>query len=137
MIYTKISAGFTAACALLRYRSRRCRSRSKLGRIYFAVKLGGVPSKPKKLGELSVRNIVGPWVEPNFKSGLIDRCRKIWDKPIQSLTNWELATLLEQRIAVPHVLPVAKARIEQGIKDNTELFDGQLRQDVEKASEKQ
>lgn len=48
---------------------------------------------------ISVADILGPWVEPDWNSGLIARCREAWNKPLQDLSREELATLLRQRYA--------------------------------------
>jgi hypothetical protein len=84
--------------------------------------------------DISVANIVGPWVDPNFDSGLISRCKAAWNKPIQTLTNEELATLLWQRIAVERLLPLAKERLEVGFDDDTEMYDGELKAAIEYAA---
>jgi hypothetical protein len=80
----------------------------------------------KRNGMPSLADIEGPWVDPDFDSGLIQRCKRAWTKPLDELTNEELATLLRQRIAVTHVLPVAQERLEAGINDDSELYDGEL-----------
>jgi hypothetical protein len=82
---------------------------------------------------ISLADILGPWVEPEWQSGLIDRCRKAWNKSLRDLTRGELATLLRQRYAVEHLLPVAKTRLEQGVDDNTEMFDGELNEAIDYA----
>ena len=74
----------------------------------------------------SLAEIEGPWEEPNFESGLIERLRAAWSKPIESLTNHELATCLRQQIAIDHLLPLAKKRIADGFADDTELNDTEL-----------
>jgi hypothetical protein len=84
--------------------------------------------------KLSVSDILGPWVEPDWDGGLIDRCRSAWDKPLTELSREELATLLRQRIAVEHVLPIAKQRLQDGADDDTEMYDGELVAAIECAS---
>ncbi len=59
----------------------------------------------------SIADALGPWRDPDFNSGLIERCRQAWTKPLKDLTNQELATLLRQRIAVEHLLPFARHRL--------------------------
>lgn len=81
---------------------------------------------PKLPEDITIADLLGPWVEPDWNSGLIDRCRKAWTKPLRELNNDELATLLRQRIAVEHILPLARKRIEDGIDDDTELYEGEL-----------
>jgi hypothetical protein len=81
----------------------------------------------------SVADFLGPWVEPDWNSGLIERCRHAWNKPLRELTNQELATLLLQRIAVEHVLPVASKRVQDRIDDGTEFYDGELESVIEEA----
>ena len=48
---------------------------------------------------ISISDIHGPWVEPNWESGLIARCREAWNKPLRTLSKEELATFLRQRYA--------------------------------------
>jgi hypothetical protein len=83
---------------------------------------------------ISVAQILGPWVEPDWDSGLIARCREAWNKPLRNLSREELATLLRQRFAVEQLLPVAKKRLEDGIDDDTEMFDEELQEAIEYAS---
>lgn len=84
--------------------------------------------------QISVADILGPWIEPDFNSGLIARCRAAWSKPLRDLSREELATLLRQRIAVEHLLPVAKQRLKDGVDDDTEMYDGELGAAIEYAS---
>ena len=88
---------------------------------------------PDANDNISVADILGPRVEPDWDSGLIDRCRSAWSKPLRDLSREELATLLRQRIAVEHVLPVAKQRIADGADDDTEMYDGELEAAIEDA----
>ena len=83
---------------------------------------------------ISVAEILGPWVEPSFDSGLIVRCRSAWNKPLRDLSREELATLLRQRIAVEHVLPVARMRVQSGMDDDSEMYEGELEAAIEVAS---
>ncbi len=79
-----------------------------------------MPSHP------SLADLLGPWHEPAWESGLVARCRAAWDKPLPDLTNAELATLLRQRIATAHLLPLARARLAAGTDDDTECYEGEL-----------
>jgi hypothetical protein len=81
----------------------------------------------------SVADFLGPWVEPDFKSSLIARCREAWNRPFRDLTRLELATLIEQKFVVEHVLPVARKKLHEA-DDDTEMFDGQLAEAIEYAS---
>ena len=72
--------------------------------------------------------------EPDWDSGLIDRCRQAWSKPLRDLSREELATLLRQRIAVEHILPIARQRVQSGADDDTEMYDGELESAIEYAS---
>lgn len=83
---------------------------------------------------ISVADILGPWVEPDWESDLIERCRQAWSRPLRDLSREELATLLRQRIAVEHVLPVARQRVQSGVDDDTEMHDGELEAAIEYAS---
>lgn len=84
--------------------------------------------------DISAADVVGPWVEPDYSSGLIDRCRAAWSKPLRDLSRQELATFLRQRIAVEHVLPIAKRRLDDGVDDETEIYDGELESAIEYVS---
>ena len=83
---------------------------------------------------ISLADILGPWVEPDWQSGLIERCRNAWSTPLPELTNEQLATLLRQRFAVEHLLPIAQQRVREGFDDDTELSDGELERAIEHAS---
>ena len=74
----------------------------------------------------SIADVLGPWRDPDFDSGLIERCRQAWTKSAKDLTNQKLATLLRQKIAVEHLLPFARQRIANGIDDGTEWDEGEL-----------
>jgi len=82
----------------------------------------------------SLSDLLGPWIDSDRNTGLIERCKNAWSKPLRDLSREELATLLRQRIAVEHLLPIAKKRLEDGIDDDTEMFDGELQEAVEYAS---
>ncbi len=82
----------------------------------------------------SLSDLVGPWIEPDWNSGLIERCKNAWSKPIRDLSREELATLLRQRIAVEQLLPIGKKKLESDIDDETELFEGELKAAIEYAS---
>ena len=79
----------------------------------------------------SVAEILGPWIDPDWDSGLVDWCRNAWSKPLRELTNQELATMLRQRIAVAHILPIATERVEDRINDDTEIYEGELKDAIE------
>ncbi|HEY6288582.1 MAG TPA: hypothetical protein VIW48_03970 [Nitrospiraceae bacterium] len=83
---------------------------------------------------ISVADFLGPWVDPDWDSGLIDRCRTAWGKPLRDLTNQEMATLLRQRVAVEHILPLARKRVEGRIDNNTEIYDGERKAAIQYAS---
>ena len=74
----------------------------------------------------TVAEIVGPWVEPDFNSSLIERCRNNWYVPVGQITNYVLATFIRQQIALDLVVPEAQRRIASGFEDETELYDGEL-----------
>jgi hypothetical protein len=86
---------------------------------------------------LTLAKILGPWQQPAFESGLIARCRDAWDKPLDALTNLELATCLKQDLAVAHVVPVAKKRLQDAVDDDSEMFEDQLAEAVADAEKKE
>ena len=73
-----------------------------------------------------VADVEGPWVDPNFDSGLIQRCRDYWSVPVAELPNEIVATYLRQRIALQILVPEARRRIEAGYDDDSEMYDGEL-----------
>ena len=40
----------------------------------------------------TVADVVGPWVDPQWESGLIEKCKRGWNTPVTELTNELLAT---------------------------------------------
>jgi len=82
----------------------------------------------------SLEQLEGVWSEPEFTSGLVVRCHAARKKPIDQLSDLELATLLNQDIGVKHILPEAVRRLTEGRTDDTEYFDGQLKEAVQKKS---
>lgn len=76
--------------------------------------------------ERSLADILGPWRDPDWESGLIARVREAWSKPIDRLTNHELATCLRQEFALGHLLPIARKRIADKFDDGTEVHDTEL-----------
>jgi hypothetical protein len=83
----------------------------------------------------SLEQIEGPWPEPDFDSGLVLRCHAARKKPIDELSDLELATLLNQDIGVAHILPEAVRRLSRNQPDDTEYFEGQLREAVERKTQ--
>jgi len=59
----------------------------------------------------------------------VPRSRK---KPIDQLSDLELATVLEQDIGAAHILPEALRRLNRNQPDDTEYFEGQLKEAVER-----
>ena len=80
----------------------------------------------------SVEDLLGPWVDPHWESGLVLRCKAAWNKPLQELTNEELATFLDQRIATDQVLAIAKDRLGSNVDDDSEIYEGQLKEAIER-----
>jgi len=80
----------------------------------------------------SLEQLEGVWPEPESPTGLVLRCHAARKKPIDELSDLELATLLNQDIGVKHILPEAVRRLAQNQPDDTEYFDGQLKEAVAK-----
>ena len=74
----------------------------------------------------TVEDVEGPWRDPNFESGLIQRCRQYWSVPVERLPNEALATFLRQKLGLAVVVPEAKRRVESSFDDDSELYDGEL-----------
>ena len=83
----------------------------------------------------SLEQIEGVWGEPEFESGLVLRCHAARKKPIDQLSDLELATLLNQNIGVKHILPEAIRRLAKNQADDSEYFDGQLKEAVERKTQ--
>ncbi|MGD9647687.1 MAG: hypothetical protein AB7U73_18390 [Pirellulales bacterium] len=82
--------------------------------------------KYKTPDQKSAADVLGPWVESEIQSGLMERCRKYWTTPIAQLPNGMLATFLRQRIATTLVATEARKRIAVGTKDESELYEDEL-----------
>ena len=88
------------------------------------------------IGQSTVADVEGPWVEPNFASGLIDRCREGWNTPVTELTNDLLATYLHQKTALALLVPEARKRVAANYTDDTEMYDEELAEALEFAERK-
>lgn len=86
-----------------------------------------MPSSP------AVSDLVGPWSGATL-TGLTQRCRDAWDIPLTNLTDLMVATFLNQNVAVAEMLVEAKRRLETRKRDESEYFDGQLLEAVERAN---
>lgn len=80
---------------------------------------------------LTGSNLLGPWCGDDH-TGLMQRCREAWDTPLANLNDFMVATLLNQNIAVMHLLVEAKRRMKEQERDGTEYFDGQLLEAMER-----
>ena len=81
----------------------------------------------------SVADVEGPWIEPDFDSGLIQRCRKNWSVPVGKLSNNALSTFLRQKFALQIVIPEGQRRLQANFVDDTELYDDELASAVQEA----
>jgi hypothetical protein len=81
----------------------------------------------------SVADVEGPWVEPNFDSSLVERCRENWSVPVEKLSNYALSTFLRQRFALQIVIPEGQRRLKVCFVDGTELDDDELANAVQEA----
>lgn len=84
---------------------------------------------------LSIRDIEGDWVEPDFNSSLIERCRDNWSKPVKELPNYVLATFLRQKFGLSIAIPEAQKRIKSNYLDGSELYDEELENALKIANE--
>lgn len=83
----------------------------------------------------SVADIEGQWADPDFESGLVQHCRRYWSVPVPELPNGMLAMFLRQRIALQIIIPEVRKRLEAGIDDESELYDGELANALREACE--
>jgi len=79
-----------------------------------------------RMASKSVADIEGAWVESDFDSGLIERCKRYWKTPANELPDVMVATYLSQRMAMTLMIDEARRRVAIGHFDDTELYDGQL-----------
>jgi hypothetical protein len=84
----------------------------------------------------SVADIAGPWNDTEWDSGLVERCRKSWNIPINELSNEMLATFLRQQIATDLILEEATRRLTAGFDDGSEVDKVELKVAVETARER-
>lgn len=75
---------------------------------------------------MTAADLHGPWTNPGWNSGLIDRARRYWSVPISDLPDAALALFLRQRIAVEPVRAEAQRRLAAGRADDSELYEGEL-----------
>jgi hypothetical protein len=82
----------------------------------------------------SVADVEGPWVDPEYDSGLIRRCKRGWNVPVSELSNELLATYLRQKIALRIVIPEARQRLDEGFEDGSELYPEELANTLKSAT---
>ena len=82
----------------------------------------------------TVADVVGPWVDPQWESGLIERCKRGWNTPVAELPNDLLATYLRQKIALSLTVPEARKRVAEKFVDDTELYDEELEEALKYAA---
>lgn len=75
---------------------------------------------------MTAAEIHGPWIDPNWESGLVARVRKFWDVPIADLPDAALALFLRQQIAVEPTMKEAQRRLASGRPDESEIYEGEL-----------
>jgi hypothetical protein len=63
------------------------------------------------------------------------RCHAARKKPVDQLSDLELATLLNQDIGVAHILSEAVRRLSRNQPDDTEYFEGKPREAVERKTQ--
>ena len=84
-----------------------------------------------------VADIVGPWVDSDWDSGLVERCLESWNVPICELSNEMLATFLRQEIATDWILEETIKRLDVGFDDESEMYEGELAEKAQEARERQ
>ena len=81
----------------------------------------------------SVADVEGPWVDVNWESGVMERCRRYWTTPISKVPDDALVTYLNQGFARELVIAEARSRVHAGRFDGTEWLDGQLAESLTRA----
>ncbi len=79
---------------------------------------------------LAVSDILGPWWRYPHKNH--SALQGAWDTPLESLNDLMVATFLNQNIATEHLLIEAKRHMKDQERDETEYFDGQLLEAIER-----
>ena len=74
----------------------------------------------------TVADILGPWKEPALETGLIERCKRGWNVPVNELPNEILSTYLRQKIALSLMVPEARKRLTEQFVDGSELYEEEL-----------
>jgi len=87
--------------------------------------------RQKMTSHHTLSGFYGPWKDTDLESGFIQRLRAAWDKPIEDLSNHDLAICLRQKLAIDEVLVIAKERIAAGFDDDSEMHDTELRDAIE------
>jgi hypothetical protein len=82
----------------------------------------------------TVADVLGPWIDQEFNSGLTERLRRGWNIPVAELPNNLLATYLRQKFALSIVVPEARKRIAKKFVDGTELYPEELANALEHAT---
>ena len=82
--------------------------------------------------ELSVKDIEENWVG-DAPTALIQRCKASWKTPLTKLSDLMVATYLNQKIATSYMLLEAERRLGDEEPDDTEFFDGQLEEALNRA----
>jgi len=82
-----------------------------------------------------VADFEGEWSQPDFESGLIERCRRYWATPIDELPDVMIATYLNQEFALAPMQNEARRRLDIGLCDDSELYEGQLRDALERSGQ--
>jgi len=95
------------------------------------LKLPAVQFLSKQAYDPAVSDILGPW-SGDAPTGLMQHCRKAWNTPLESLDDLMVATFLNQNIATEHLLIEAKRRIKDQARDETEYFDEQLLEAIQR-----
>ncbi|SFW83152.1 hypothetical protein SAMN03159376_04299 [Pseudomonas sp. NFACC09-4] len=80
---------------------------------------------------LAVSDFLGPWNDGD-ETGLMQRSKDAWDTPLKNLSDLMVATFLTQNIAPEHLLIEAKRRMKEQERDDTEYFEGQLLEAIER-----
>ena len=80
-----------------------------------------------------VADFEGDWSQPDYESGLIERCRRYWTTPIHELPDVMIATYMNQKFALPPMQNEAQRRLDNGLCDDSELYEGQLRDALERS----
>jgi hypothetical protein len=67
-----------------------------------------------------------PWGTPDFDSGLVSTCHRLWTKPVSEFTVADLQIMIGQGIGLTHLVPRALQILEKDALAESDYYAGDL-----------